>query len=412
MSSQGEFSDFTPKGSESPTVRRTEAKKELKDKMNYLIESLQNLVVMARIVSGLGRNQRQKYMEEGNKEWLVGRTDLTKFLHALIQELKKFPNEAVNMVKTRRAVSISAGFMAPQRYQEEMLQFFRNARLGYAIDGNYLVLAHGRKCKDQQVLTNAVETSTPLNELLYFTQPTIGGQQNPLYGLMSPGTITILFLSLHTFFAGMKTGDTNTRLSASQEMRQYLPQIIQDTIQRDVDNVATELARNYGYNTPGYNKAAHDQAIAELTQLGTMAVQGIADPNLGANQRLVIFDGKVNREIFNPNYFPYAHLTKIATVGRVVLPKDIKSYTVEQLKAIPVNERTFKSLAATGELKQVEENAVRVYGKMEQFQGSTPETIISNVLNFQKQEASKVGLFKKLTQAEKKTPKKPRKSKK
>ena len=111
----------------------------------------------------------------------------------------------------------------PALFSEDLLEFFRNADLGPVVDGQFRTNFQGRRRPDSESL---VPLRQPLNSILFFTQPTVLGQRNPLYGIANPSTI-IYLLSLHFYYSGVhqQTGG-GLRLTASPAMRRYLGRVM------------------------------------------------------------------------------------------------------------------------------------------------------------------------------------------
>lgn len=119
-------------------------------------------------------------------------------------------------------VAGQSGYRPPLLFNEDLLRFFANANLGPIVEGDFTIGWTGRDTPDESTLR---VTRQPLNSVLFFTQPTILGQPNPLYGITSPNALMSLFV-LHAFYANMRKPGTPGRLASSPEMRKYLGRFI------------------------------------------------------------------------------------------------------------------------------------------------------------------------------------------
>ena len=120
-----------------------------------------------------------------------------------------------------------AGFVVPVLFDNELVDFFAQANLGPLIEGRFITRTSivGDMMNDPDV-NSLRPINQPLNTALFFSQPFIFGERNPLYGVISPSTLTALF-ALHAHYAGMDNPNKPTRLSASPEMRRFLPTIME-----------------------------------------------------------------------------------------------------------------------------------------------------------------------------------------
>ena len=134
-----------------------------------------------------------------------------------------------------RTAPVASGFLAPVLFDDELVEFFAQANLGPVISGELVdktgPAGHTRSVPNPQSLR---PTNQPLNSILFFTQPTVFGETNPLHRVATPGMLIPLF-ALHAYYSGMQNPNDPTRLSASEEMRALLPNLIARTTQRDFD---------------------------------------------------------------------------------------------------------------------------------------------------------------------------------
>ena len=178
--------------------------------------------------------------------------------------------------RARIRTGADSGFGVPALFDQELVEFFAQAELGPVIEGQFKTDPAGnvKRIPDTKTLQ---PTRRPLNLVLFFTQPFILGERNPLYGIIPSGTLTPLF-ALHAYYSGMQNPNDPTRLVASEEMRRLLAGTIERTIQRDRDRED----------------------------------RGVFDP----------------KEVFDPNNFLYSGFSKLISAGR------IQSLTNEEVEAL------------------------------------------------------------------------------
>ena len=125
---------------------------------------------------------------------------------------------------SRREVVPFSGFSTPILFNNEITNFFAHANVGPLI------------VEQDGVLQPTAEL---LNAVLFFTQPTLNGQRNPLYGVATISMLTKL-LGLHAFYSGLSDPDDLRYIQASRAMRELLPRTIAATIQKDLERNAPE----------------------------------------------------------------------------------------------------------------------------------------------------------------------------
>lgn len=292
---------------------RAQAKKEFKDEVDELIQAVKLLPYYYKELSKMGnRNDKfpVQFTHEGRSyTYQVGRREVKELERLIIAGLKKLPTSAFTLNKTRRRTAPNSGFLAPAQFKAEIVNFFAGANIGNVVNGNFVEKQD--KSKNKKAVPDAkslVVTNTRLNNVLYFTQPRLSnGQDNLLYSIISPGTLTPLF-ALHAYYSGMQQQDA-TRLSASQQMREALNGVMQQTINNDVANLMKV-----------YNDMGNPQMAQQVQATGQQLIQAIGNPSLQVNSvfNVVAPDGTQEKEeIFNPNYFLYAHFSKLISNGKV-----------------------------------------------------------------------------------------------
>lgn len=283
-------------------VTRTEAKKELTDEVALLISAIKQIQVYAEALAEAKSRLAVAGPDEHGRhiEALIGRQEFGEFKRMIYARMKALPKLAFTLNKTRRRVAANSGFKAPARFQQPIVDFFSQANLGPQVTGDFTVKTDkGMNMKNVPVGKSLqVQGGTDLNNLLYFIQPQIAGQQNPLYGIVASGTLTPLF-ALHAYHTNMQTPDDAARLSASAQMRTILGDLMADTIRNDIKTVVSA------------NPSLAQQGAALEQQL----IQAVRNPNMmtrpGENEL-----GGV--EIFNPNFFLYAHFSKLISNSKIV----------------------------------------------------------------------------------------------
>ena len=206
-----------------------------------------------------------------------------------------------------------SGFLAPVEFDPQLVNFFARANVGPRITGLFreeqrividenemgepVQVAITRRLPDTQTLQS---TQEPLNSILYFTQP-----GNPLYGITIPTSLTLLF-ALHAFYENMATPTGFTRLSASRQMREDLAGLMERTIRRDVRRMEEENFENE------FVMNQINQALPRL--LNNIYSTFDMDPSAGV---IVDQSGAAIGELFNPNWFLYAHFSKLISNAKL-----------------------------------------------------------------------------------------------
>lgn len=276
---------------------RAAAKKVLKEEAEKTALSVTYLLLFSQEVAGLGPKESRRFtgiIDGRSVEYNIGPQEVNEFKKLTIQRIKNFPNAALDLTKSKRRIGAGSGFLAPAQFNQEITSFFSQAELGPIVTSDVDILTlSGSDSRRGKINVSQVNElpNTRLNDLLYFTMPQINGQDNPLYGVLSSAIFTPLF-AIHAFYARMPVAGEASRLSASTAMRRYLRGSMVSTINRDVNR----LTETY----PG--------RAEEIRVLGERMVRCIDDPNLVVTTML---------EIFNPNYFPYAHFAKLISASKV-----------------------------------------------------------------------------------------------
>jgi len=284
--------------SQIPRASRAQAKKAFQLQVNKLAEAITLIPILDEATRGLKRGEALTFVVEGGQQVTYGRKEFKEFLTMIVRAVKRLPTDAFAASKTRRTTASGTGFAAPQRFRQEIIEFFSRANLGPMVSANY-VLDEGKYVPDSRTI--AVQTGTRLNDALYFTRPQIGNAQNPLYGITAHGVLTPLF-ALHVYFAGGQDPNNARFISATPEMRQILGGVMAEAINRDVAKFS----------------GMYPQLAPQIQNMGQQAIQAINNPNLALNT--VIGNGEEEDHMFNPNAFPFAHFSKIISAGKV--PKE------------------------------------------------------------------------------------------
>ena len=279
--------------------RKAEAKKQFRAEVARLVEGVKLIPDYVRATDNLKREKvTVSFTANGQpQQYQVGRQEAKDYIAQIVKGLQQLPNKAFALNKGRRQTSPQAGFLAPAKFSQDMVNFFANANLGPQVTGQLgpkVDKAGNTKMVPDNNSLNAIPNSR-LNNVLYFTQP-----NHPLYRVISPGTLTPLF-ALQSHYSNAQNLGTRSRLTATPEMRQYLGRIIQETIQNDVNKIAT----------------AFPSSAMLAQQAGQNALQALANPGLSVNTVVSVADPeKPTREVFNPNSFLYAHFSKLISTGK------------------------------------------------------------------------------------------------
>lgn len=302
-------SPVTPGGAQSPgspgghKVTRPEAKKIFTEEVNTLIEAVKLISVYSDALSNLPKGQKLEVgytNQQGQRQsYQIGRQEFNQFKGQIVARMKALPKLAFILNKTRRKVAPNSGFKAPARFKQPIVDFFRQANIGPQVNGEFVLgTDNGQNIKNvPNSKTLQVQQGTNLNDLLYFIQPQVSGQQNPLYRIVAPGTLTPLF-ALHAYYENMQIPGEATRLSASQQMRNTLGGLMEDTIRNDIATVIN--------NNP--------QVRQQAEQLQQQLIQAINNPNMLTQDGDSTIAGI---EVFNPNRFLYAHFSKLISNSKV-----------------------------------------------------------------------------------------------
>lgn len=325
-------------GGESPAllggdkISRSQAKKIFKDEVDVLVQGVKSIQTFADALSQMKKGvPMQIGFTDANgqqRQYQIGRNEYRELVTQITKRMQKLPGLAFTLNKTRRRTGPNSGFLAPAQFNQDIVNFFSQSTLGPQVTGE-LVLKTDKAMNKRSVpeSTSLVEQQgSRLNNSLFFTQQQINGQRNPLYGIIAPGTLTPLF-ALHANYAqnpdgsrrglqalnrdprtgqlilNAQTGQPEidaTRLTASNEMRQALGNVMAQTIQND----ARVIAEN--------NPELAQEAANKAQQL----IQAIQNPNLFVDP-VVGLGTAGETEMFNPNYFLYAHFSKLISNGKI-----------------------------------------------------------------------------------------------
>ena len=292
-------------GSGAAKMKKADAKKILKAEVAELVNGIKLLPTYVEKLGPVPRGQKLpvNVVDPTTRQLItyqIGAKELKEFQKHIISGLNDLPDRAFSLSKVRRPNAPGSGFQAPARFSQELVNFFANAELGPVVNGSFMMKENVKKKESVRVANPATLVPVPgsrLNSKLYFTQPQINGQQNPLYTVISPGTVTPLF-ALHSHYVNpqMQKESDPTRLSASAAMRQGLRNIIAATIQAD----AGKFSKDFPQYAPQIATTAQ-QLIASIDN--PSAVVNSAIPNS-------------NKEMFNPNNFRFADFSKLISTAK------------------------------------------------------------------------------------------------
>ena len=309
--SSGAGSPSSPGGSK---VGRAAGKKLFKAEVDLLVEAVKLIPTYVKSLQGLGQNEKRtvNYIDDTTKQqfqYLISNKEYRDFYNQTIKRLNALPNLAFSLNRTTRKTAPNSGFLAPARFAPEIVNFFANAQIGPIVTGNFVVKAKTLKMVPD-VTSLQVLQGTDLRSLLWFIQAQIGNQVNPLVGIISPGTLTPLF-ALHAAYSGMRDPRDNTRLIASETMRQFLGEIMAITIRNDAQKLRTR---------PGI--AGNQGLVQQINAVEPQLLAAIGDRNLVVGNHTFgtgeYENGKEKVvELFNPNSFLYAHFSKLISNGKV-----------------------------------------------------------------------------------------------
>lgn len=307
--SSGAGSPSSPGGSK---VGRQAGKKIFKAEVDLLVEAVKLIPTYVKSLQGLGQNEKRtvNYIDDTTKQqyqYMISKKEYSDFFKQIVKRMNALPNMAFTLNRTTRKTAPNSGFLAPARFASEIVNFFFNAVIGPIVTGNFVMSPKTSKLVPD-VNSLVVRQGTDLRSLLWFIQQGINGQANPLYGIISPGTLTPLF-ALHAAYSGMQDQRDPRRLIASDAMRQYLAGIMERTIRSDAAKLITKLAGNPGL-------------VQQVNAVVPQLIAAIGDRNLVVdNHTFATGEYKDNKpvlvELFNPNSFLYAHFSKLISNGKV-----------------------------------------------------------------------------------------------
>lgn len=409
-------------GSESPSIlggdkiTRTQAKKIFKDEVDLLVQGVKSIQVfadaLAQMKKGVPMQVAFTDAQGQQRQYQIGRNEYRELVGQITKRMQKLPSLAFTLNKTRRRTGPNSGFLAPQQFNQDIVNFFSRATLGPQVTGE-LVLKTDKAMNKRSVPESTSlqeQPGTRLNDRLFFTQQQINSQRNPLYGIIAPGTLTPLF-ALHANYAenpdgsgrrglqaiardelsgqpilNPQTGQQEidaTRLTASNEMRQLLGNVMAQTIRNDAAVISQE----------------HPELAQEAQQKAQQLIAAIQNPDAFVDSR-VGRGTPAETEMFNPNYFLYAHFSKLISNGKVA---DQGGLTPEGLAALrpriaevygPLLRQSLQSWqarvdqATTPEARELAQMRVQL---LEQAIKQVPE---QGVLTYQQDDVAKARAFK------------------
>lgn len=188
-----------------------------------------------------------------------------------------------------------SGFLTPTLFNQEIVDFFTHANIGPLINGQFVEKTDKTgNTKNIPDINSLQVTQQKLNDVLNFTKP-----EDPDYRIYVPGSLTPLFV-LHAHYTDMQHANDKTRLSASQEMRQYLRQTMIKVIEKDANEILMDNA----------------DLTQQINETQELLIQCIDNPMNIVPELGKIHIGEEIIEIFNPNWFLYAHFSKLISAAK------------------------------------------------------------------------------------------------
>jgi hypothetical protein len=289
----------------------------------------------------------------GSQTYYVGKEELEQLAEQLDSAVSHLPKKAYAAVKTHRDIADGTGFRAAQMYKVELANFFAQADVGNIVNGQFKTNKKGKSVPDEKTLQ---EVNQRLNTVLYFTQPALNGTiQNPLYRIATSGMLTPLF-SLHLSSVHKRPEDKDAGLVATPLMRQMLRTIMVKAIQNDFNVIATAYAGNPAVvqqaqataqlftdaiTNPSLANVARDQTGKVILTKDALGKEHPTFVGVNGPVTYVIDAGKSKSKtvtLFNPNSFPFAHISKLISAAKEPLDKASQANLLtahnEQVRAI------------------------------------------------------------------------------
>jgi len=379
----GLVSPSAPSSPGSARKQRANAQERLKEVMEKLAEAVEAIPVYASRLQERGpRGTIDFIITEGGVERKVsiGQPEYREFVKMVASELRKIPKFAGDLYKTRRRTSSLAGFNAPQRFVLELVDFFKEAELGPLVEGSFKLVTVGEDEEKVVVDKTTVRPdiqNRPLQSTLFFTMDKIENMDNPIYRIVSPGTLTALFY-LHAYYANM--GISGGYFSASETMRTKLVGVMQAAIDAD--------AAKYKEIAPGQG--------AQIDALAARLKQAIDNRGLDIDSTIVI--GGVEKTMFNPNKMVGAHFSKLTTAARVYKEVRIIEGREETIIGPPGLVQPGDQPFTDEERNRISPDIVRVYSRIN-FTQLNAENAFEFMICYQQRMASLAGAYKDVTKA-------------
>lgn len=172
-------------------------------------------------------------------------------------------------------------------FTQDVMNFLQEVELGPQVMGAF---PNG---SIDQTTVKALE-NTRLNDILWFLEPRISGRPNPLYRIVLRSTVFLhdIFIVLLLHHLHVSRALKGAVFSATDDMRKYLGNIIQNIIDNDVRRIQQRSS-----------------SVAQLArEKGNLAKRAIDEPTLKINTSVTI--GRAIYSIFNPNEFTQGDLGK------------------------------------------------------------------------------------------------------
>ena len=230
---------------------------------------------------------------EGQSKTLeISQREITAMFNRAKSNLKKLPAEAIRLTKTHRKTSVHSGFLAARKMKPEIIRYLNaNANIGPKISGTV-------NSSGDAVYASLKNEGGKLQSDLMFVNNTA------ITGITSSAILTPIF-SLLSHYEKMQYPGEKSYLSSSDSMRQHLSQTLTDTISNDIARLSKEYP---------------SQASALRTWQANLT-KAVKDSKL-YNHPIVVSENGISltkakrgrgqgKELFNPNYFPYSHISKI-----------------------------------------------------------------------------------------------------
>ena len=221
--------------SQATKRRKQEAKQELEEEIRNILAAISSLSDMSLALGASNTNKPVYYsfkVDGNERSGVITKADLTKFRKEISQRVQHLP---VLMRKQHKGLRKDGtqGFKNIAKYNDEICEFFRTAKLGNAVEGDIVMKESKKGGQPKEALENYTVTNTPLNDYLYFTQRKIGNTNNPAYGWFVQTGLASLF-SLHLYYSNpnakrVKGENFRTTTQMNSSLKSLISQVSNQT---------------------------------------------------------------------------------------------------------------------------------------------------------------------------------------